>query len=83
MVEKKQNNNKSFKEVFAKILGPKRCIFRELKMSLLIPKDPAETVKETLKLKTTPVDEWNLREQLALATAVRDSGSQVIGTCFN
>ncbi len=47
-------------------------------MSLLIPKDPAETVKETLKLKTTPVDEWNLREQLALAIAVRDSGSQVI-----
>jgi hypothetical protein len=38
-------------------------------------KDPRE---ETLKLKQTAVDTWNVREQLTLATAVLQSGDQVI-----
>ena len=33
--------------------------------------------EETLKLKQTPVDLWNIREQLALAKSVLKSGSQV------
>jgi hypothetical protein len=36
-----------------------------------------DPIQETLKLKQTTVDSWNLREQLALATAVLHSGDQV------
>ena len=38
-------------------------------------KDP---IQETLKLKQTAIDTWNVKEQLALAMAVLQSGNQVL-----